>query len=393
MRIGVDGGTWTNQRGFGRFTREIVGALPAGGGHHYTLFLPPDANAEGIPSHVSVVRVPVTVSPAVAASVDGWRSGADMWRMSRAMATAPVDALFFPAVYTYVPVLRRLPVVVGIHDVIAERFPHLIFATARARWFWRMKVALAVRQATTIVTVSDHARRGIHRVLGVPLDRIRLVSEAPAAAFRRIDDRASVSSTLTRLGLSVDAPVIAYLGGLSPHKNLGRLITAFGRIVRDGRHDDLRLVLVGDFERDVFYSSYPSLRDVVSRECPDHVIFAGRLEDDIVARLLNGVRALVLPSMDEGFGLPGVEAAACGAAVVATRESALPEILGDAALYVDPASDDDIQKVLLRVLDDPALRLDLGRRAALRVAALSWHAAAAGVEAVFDELETRTGTA
>jgi glycosyltransferase involved in cell wall biosynthesis len=90
-----------------------------------------------------------------------------------------------------------------------------------------MKVALALRQATRIVTVSEHSRRGIHRLLGVPLDRIRLLGEAPAEVFRRIEDRSSVQAAFTRLGLSPDAPVIAYLGGLSPHKNLVRLITAF----------------------------------------------------------------------------------------------------------------------------------------------------------------------
>lgn len=393
MRVGIDGGTWDNRRGFGRFTRELVRALAPNGRHQYTLFLTPDADADGIPPHVGVVRVKVSVGPAVAASAHGWRSAADMWRMSRAMSTAPIDAVFFPAVYTYVPVLRRCPMVVGFHDVIAERYPDLVFATARARWFWRMKVALALRQATRVVTVSEHSRLGIHRVLGVPLDRIRLLSEAPAAVFRRIDDPASVQDAFAQLGLSKDAPVIAYLGGLSPHKNLVRLVTAFGRIVRDGGHEDARLLLVGDFERDVFYSSYPSLRALVSRECPAHVIFAGRLEDDLVARLLNGVRALVLPSMDEGFGLPAVEAAACGAAVVATRESALPEILGDAALYIDPASSDEIYQALLRVLDDDELRRDLGRRAEKRVAALSWQATAAGVDRIFDELETGQVTA
>jgi glycosyltransferase involved in cell wall biosynthesis len=392
MRIGIDGGTWNNRRGFGRFAHELVLALPDGR-HEYTLFLSPDADAAGIPSHVHIVRVPVTVAPAVAASADGWRSAADMWRMSRAMSTAPIDALLFPAVYTYVPVRRRLPVVVGIHDVIAERFPDLIFAGARARWFWRIKVALALRQATRVVTVSAHARDGIHRVLQVPLDRIRVLGEAPAAVFRRIDDPSLVREAFGRLGLSPEAPVMAYLGGLSPHKNLARLITAFSRIIRDRRHDDVRLVLVGDFERDVFYSSYPSLRDLVARECPGHVIFAGRLEDEAVARLLNGVRALVLPSMDEGFGLPGVEAAACGAAVIATRESAVPEVLGDAALYIDPASEDEIHGALLRVLDDRELRLDLGRRAAIRVAALSWGAAAERLEGLFDELATGAITA
>ena len=385
MRIGIDGGTWTNRRGFGRFTRELVGALPAGR-HQYTLFLAPDAGVETVPAHVRVVRVPVSVAPAIAASADGWRSPADMWRMSRAMSSAPIDTLFFPAVYTYVPVLRRLPVVVGIHDVIAERYPELIFGTARARWFWRLKVGLALRQAARIVTVSEHSRRGLQQVLGVPLEQIRLVGEAPAAVFRQIADRPSVEAVFVQLGLPPDTPVIAYLGGLSPHKNLGRLIAAFGRIVQAGRHGDARLVLVGDVEREVFYSSYPSLRDLVSRQYPGRVIFAGRLEDEIVAHLLNGVRALVLPSMDEGFGLPAVEAAACGAAVIATRHSAMPEILGDAALYVDPESDDEMYGALLRVLDDRALSIELGTRAALRVASLSWPAAAASLERVFDEL-------
>jgi glycosyltransferase involved in cell wall biosynthesis len=391
MRIGIDGGTWNNQRGFGRFTRELVRALSPSGPHRYTLFLSPDAEGASVPPHVDIVRVPVRVAPSVAASADGWRSPSDMWRMSRAMSRAPIEAVFFPAVYTYVPILGPMPVVVGIHDVIAERYPDLVFATGRARWFWRLKVAAAVRQATRIVTVSAHSRRGIHKMLGVPFDRIHVVSEAPADVFRRIGDRSVVDDALARLGLSPATPVVAYLGGLSPHKNLLRLVTAFSRIVREG-HGDARLLLIGDFERDVFYSSYPALRAIVARECPAHVIFTGRLEDDVVACLLNGVSALVLPSMDEGFGLPAVEAAACGAAVIATRESAMPDVLGDAALYVDPASENDIHGALTRVLNDPNLRRDLGARAAARVADLSWRATADGIDRIFDGIQTRTET-
>jgi len=94
----------------------------------------------------------------------------------------------------------------------------------------------------------------------------------------------------------------------------------------------------------------------------------------------------VLPSLDEGFGLPGIEAAACGTAVVATRNSALPDILGDAALYIDPADGAALQAALARVLDDPDLRASLGARAAERARLLTWDAAARSLLDIFAEL-------
>ena len=394
LRVAIDGGTWTNQRGYGRFTRELVGALASSGRHEYTLVLDAHAGRLGeaaVPSGVTLVSIPLTGSPSIDASANGWRSPLDLWRMSRALSSARADLVFFPSVYTFVPLMRRVATVVTIHDVIAERFPSLIFSTARARLFWQAKVWAARAQAHRILTVSEHAARGVRDVFGVPSTRLRVTGEAPAAVFRRIDDRAAVTAAMEARGLEPDMEVVAYVGGLSPHKNLGALIRTFTRLVAELPERRLHLLLIGDYEHDVFLSDYPALRTLIDRDCQGRVTLTGRLEDAEIALLLNGVRAFVLPSFDEGFGLPAVEAAACGAAVIATRASAMPEVLGDAALYIDPSLDDSVHEALHRVLTDDRLRQDLGARGALRATALTWRSAAQTVEEVFDELAVSVG--
>jgi len=387
LQVGIDAGTWSNQRGYGRFTREIVSALATlDRDQHYTLFLDRQTSPASVPPGVTVVTVPTRVSPSTAASAAGYRSPRDLLAMSRAIARTPLDILFFPSVYTYVPVLRRLPVVVGVHDVIAERFPDLVFPSRRARWFWRAKVALALRQARLVITVSDHARGGLERELGIPRSRIRVTNEAPAACFHPPTDPEAAAALRARLGVGRTAPLLVYVGGIAPHKNLLRLVRAFAALQRDAALADARLLLVGDHAGDVFHSAYEDLRALVARVCPGRAVFTGPLGDREVTTLLGTSRALVLVSFDEGFGLPGVEAAACGTAVIATRESALPEVLGDAAIYVDPGDEAAITEALGSVLHDDALARRLGERAQSRAAALSWRASATTLADAFDEL-------
>jgi len=393
LRVGIDGGTWSNRRGYGRFTREVVSALAElDRNQQYTLFLDQQTPPGSVPSGITVATVPTRVSPSTAAAADGYRSPRDLLSMARAIARAPIDVMFFPSVYTFVPVLRRrLPTVVGVHDVIAERFPDLVFPTRRARLFWRVKVALALRQASLVVTVSQHARDGVERVLGVPRGRIRLTSEAPAPCFRPPADPQEALALRARLGVGDSAPFVVYVGGIAPHKNLLRLVRAFATLTARAEHADARLVLVGDYAGDVFHSAFEDLRALIARVCPGRALFTGPLDDRDVATLLGTARALALVSFDEGFGLPGVEAAACGTAVIATRESALPEVLGDAAIYVDPNDEEAIVDALASVLGDESLARGLGERAQLRAAALSWRASAEVLADVFEELARGVG--
>lgn len=386
MRIGIDGATWENSRGYGRFTRELVRALvnldPR---NEYVLFVSPFVRGDSLPPNAQIVRVQTRIAPASAASADGYRSPRDMWAFTRAIATARLDLVFFPSVYSFVPVLQPRRVVVTVHDVIPERFPQHVFKNARARLFWTLKTQLAVAQATRVLTVSEHARQGIQKYFRLASKKIRVAPEAPAAAFHPILDRASVEAAYQRVGLSPDARVLVYLGGLSPHKNLQMLIQVFAELVRVERFSDLKLVVIGDYERDVFYSHYPVLRAQVDALSRASVIFTGFLEDAIVVPLLNGAQACVLPSLDEGFGLPGIEAAACGTPVIATQSSGLPELLGDAAIYIDPYQPIELRAAIERVLEDVSLRASMGARGLERARRLTWDASAKRVLQVLED--------
>jgi glycosyltransferase involved in cell wall biosynthesis len=291
--------------------------------------------------------------------------------------------IFFPSVYTFVPVLRPMKVVVGVHDVIPERFPDYVFRGRRARLFWRLKSGLALRQATRVLTVSEHARQGIQACLHVAAERIGVTSEAPAPAFRPAADDA-VSAVFQQLGLTPGQRVIVYFGGITPHKNIHMLVSVFADLIQDGRFADVRLVIAGDYTRDVFYSAYPAVRAHVEAACLEAVTFTGYIDDETAASLLTGAQVCVLPSLDEGFGLPGIEAAACGTPVIATRSSALPEVLGDAALYIDPTNPVELNAALERVLLDGALRQSMGARGLERAQRLSWQSAAERALHVFE---------
>lgn len=392
VRVVIDGGTWANRRGYGRFTRELVRALALHGRHTYTLVVDHSVDPSTLPAGVHVRTAHPGTSPSVAASADGWRSPLDMWRVSQALSSEPGDLVFFPSVYTFVPVVTRRPVVTGVHDTIAERYPELIFPNARARLFWTLKVQAALRQSSRIVAVSEYAGRCVREQFGLPASRVRTLLEAPAEVFQPVSDRPAIDAAFRALQLDPAAPTLVYVGGLGPHKNLERVLRAFVRVVHSGTVPGATLVLVGHHSADVFHAVDAPLRRIAEQLPAGRLVFAGGVPDDQLVLLLNGARALVLASLDEGFGLPAVEAAACGTPVIATRNSAVPEVLGDAALYVDPLDEASIHDALHRALSDDALRAQMGAVAATRAHALTWASTASTLERVFDELEPTAGS-
>ena len=177
LRIGIDGGCWSNWRGYGRYTRNLLSALAArDDGNEYLMFMDREsAAANDLPPGFKAVVVELSEAPGTAASADGRRRIGDLLRMSRAVAQHRLDAFFFPSVYTYFPLIRPVPTIVAIHDVIAERHPGMIFPNPRAQFFWRAKLALARWQARMILTVSDHARAGICEQFKLPARKVRVI--------------------------------------------------------------------------------------------------------------------------------------------------------------------------------------------------------------------------
>lgn len=334
--------------------------------------------------NVERVVVALDESPTVAAAADGARSPRDMLRLTRAVWASRPDVFFSPSVYTYFPLPPGQRAVVTIHDAIAERFPELTLPTPRARIFWKLKVALALRQADLVLTVSDYAARDIARVLGVSPARIRVAVEAPAPEY------APVAAHLARAEASAEgvpegAQWFTYVGGFNPHKRLDLVIRAHAALAAESAAAP-HLLLVGTTSGDVFFGELARLRDLVRESGTEELVhWTGFVPDDRLRALHAGAVATLLPSECEGFGLPAVEAAACGAPVIATVESPLPELLEGGGIFVAPGDERGLLDAMRRLATNPALRKSLGEEALARARALTWEAAARTALAALEE--------
>ncbi len=374
MRIGVDGGCWGNRRGYGRYLREILAALGrVDRDNEYVVFLDPAAfDTFAVPGPFRLRRVDLSVAVTQAASWKGRRSLRDLLRMSLAVRREPLDLFFFPASYSYFPVVGRLPVVVCFHDTIPERDPKVHFRSWRQALFWRMKSRLAAAQASLILTVSGYSRRCLIENLKVNPARVRVVPEAASPVFRKLDMPPAAR------------PYLLYVGGFNPHKNVAALLKAASRLA--ARWPELRLVLAGDFQSDSFQGTTGALK-TLARELgiAGRIEFTGWVPDEELCRLYNGATLVVLPSLEEGFGLPALEAMACGTPVVASAGHAFDEVVADAGLLVDPRDEKALAAAIESLLADPELRRRLSEKALERSQQFSWDAAARRLLGIFEE--------
>jgi glycosyltransferase involved in cell wall biosynthesis len=340
------------------------------------------------PGEARTLVVQTTAQPTKAAAADGARSPSDILRMSWAATRARFDAFLFLTRYSYYPLFNRTPTVVTFHDATSETRPELLFPNRRAHLFWKLKTRLALRQADRLVTVSNDARRQIAAAFGLREDSIAVVSEGPDAIFRPMAGDPAVTAARERYGLPAATPLILYVGGISPHKNLQALLRA-ASIVQGEERGPWRVVLVGDYRGDSFLGCYQELNELArSLGIEERVTFTGFVPDEDLVLLYNAASMLVLPSKGEGFGLPAVEAMACGLPVAASDLNSLPEVLGGAGLLFDPDSDEAVAASMLRLMRDPALRADLSRKGLARARDYSW---AAGADAMVRVLEAAAG--
>jgi glycosyltransferase involved in cell wall biosynthesis len=390
MKIGIDGACLANRRGFGRFARQMVEALAkAGSGHDFVVFVDrPSLRAVTIPEGMGRVVVDVSEAPSRAASATGRRRVGDMLAMARAVAKADLDVIYFPASYSFFPVWNAGRVVVTMHDTLALAHPEWVFPTWRGKMAWRAKEQAAALWADRIVTVSEAARRDLLAWFRLPDERVTVVSEGPDAVFHPEDAGPASDAVLRRHGIEAGSRYLLYVGGLSPHKNLPRLIEAFALAATS----KARLILVGDLG-DVFHTHVPALREAVERfGLGDRVHFTGFVPDADLAHLYRRAYALAQPSLMEGFGLPPVEAMACGTPVLSSTAGSLPEVVGDAGLYFDPTDIEAMSDAISGLLANPDERDRLAALALDRAARFTWALAARSLLDCFEELDPAAGS-
>ena len=381
MHIGVDATSWANARGYGRFTREIVAAMVAlAPGDEFVCFLDPlsDACFElDSPNVRKVVVATVREAPVRAASASSNRTIIDMLRMTGAVRRERLDVFFSPTVYAYFPLPPGLRAVVTIHDAIPERFPDLTLPSRKMRLFWRFKVGLAIRQARRVLTVSDHAARDLERIHGISRSRITVATEAPSSTFYAVTDEESGDVAASVAAVLGDLPPgrrwFTYVGGFNPHKNVPVLIRAHAALARELGGDAPMLLLVGSRDYDDFFSDVPAITAAIDREGTGPIVkWTGFLEDEILRYIHSSAIALVLPSDAEGFGLPAVEAAACGSPVIATRESPLPDLLFGAGFFVAPRDEAGLLSAMRELATNTELHRRFSRAAIEAAGNLTW---------------------
>jgi glycosyltransferase involved in cell wall biosynthesis len=258
------------------------------------------------------------------------------------------------------------PFVVTVYDLsfihLPESFP------ARQRRYLAAQTARACRLAERVVTISESGKADVEAIYGVPAGRIDVVVPGVSNAYRR-PSAAELDAFRAREEMA--GRFLLHVGTLQPRKNIPVLLRALARL-----HDrDVRLALVGG-KGWLYDEIFAQVEALGLRE---RVRFIGYVDDADLPLWYGACAALVFPSLYEGFGLPVVEAMACGAPVIAARTSSLPEAGGDAALYFDPHDDGMLAGQIDRLLGDPALAADLQRRGAARAARFSWSGAGAAM--------------
>jgi glycosyltransferase involved in cell wall biosynthesis len=287
---------------------------------------------------------------------------AEQFRIPLALAREGVHMVHEP--HYVLPPAIRCRSVVTIHDCIHLMFPQYLPGKL-AYWYARSSMWTASRQADRILTVSEASKRDILRFFNVPADKVVVIYNAIDERFLAPPDPQRMD--LVRQRYQLDHPFVLYVGNIKPHKNIERLIAAFSA-ARARCGDDLKLIIIGDE-----ISKYPGLRQSVHKHKVDkHVRFLGFQPQETLAAVYRLARAFVFPSLYEGFGLPPLEAMACGTPVVTSNVSSLPEIAGGAARLVDPCDVGSIADGIVDAVTDETLRAEMISRGNTRARSFSW---------------------
>jgi glycosyltransferase involved in cell wall biosynthesis len=300
------------------------------------------------------------------------RLGWDLGRLIRA------DAPDLIHVQYTAPLLTRTPVVVTVHDVSFLEHPEYFTAAGRSQL--RLTVGRTVRRAARILTVSEFSRDAILRAYDIAPEKVRVVPNAANPEFRVIGRERAQKAVRDRLRF--DAPFIFSVGDLQPRKNQIGLIAAFSKLLTECPELKHHLVLTG---KETWFT--PKVREA-AQSCgfASRIHFTGFVSDDDLLELYNACDCFVFPSFYEGFGLPILEAMACGRAVACSNTSSMPEVADGAGLLFDPHQTAEIIRALKDILLDSELRGRMERLGFQRAATFTWKKSARATLEVYREV-------
>ncbi len=356
--------------GTGQYLTHLLGGLAARGGHDYRLFAPAGVSADfgpGIPVQSWRARLPSRADKV-------WQEQAGFPRFCLRERAAVAHVPHFAP-----PLWSPCPVVVTIHDLTTLLFPE--YAGSLATRAYNALVASGARRAHVILADSEHTRGDIVKRLGVPPDRVQVVYLAAETRFSPVRDAAALTAIRQRLGLP--ERYIYYIGGLNRHKNVDGLLTAYRSLI-DRLPDAPPLVIAGS-ARSTNRRVFPDLAARAGElGLTGRVRFLGHVAEEDKAALYAAADLFVFPSLYEGFGLPPLEAMACGTPVVCSAAASLPEIVGDGGLLVNASDPGALAGAMEAVLASPDLQARLRAAGPAQAARFSWQRTAAGTVAAYE---------
>ncbi len=286
------------------------------------------------------------------------------FRLSWEMASRPPDVLFVPA--HVLPLVHPRHSVVTVHDLGYLHYPQS--HTRWSRWYLQWSTAYNARAAAHLIADSEATRRDLIEYCQTPLNKVSVVYPGYDPSFGPEPDRERLEAVRERY--HIPGPYIIYVGTLHPRKNLQTLLDAFAVVTE--QNPDVHLVIAG--KKGWLYE--PLLARVQQLGLGKWVHFPGYVPQQDLPALVSGARLFVLPSLYEGFGLPVLEAMACGTPVICSNVSSLPEVAGDAAILVNPHDTTELVTALQRLLRDGVLRRNLVQKGLSQVRRFSWETCA-----------------
>lgn len=366
--------------GTGRYLYNLLAALGQVDGVNDYFVLgpkPPKAQPE-TPSSFTWTVAPVG-GPARGANLEKL-----VWEQVGFPAAAKAARAHIAHIPHFAPAYRQfgIPQIVTIHDVIMLALPE--YRAKASAMLYTQLVSQAARRAEAIITVSEWSKHDIIEYLRIPADRIQVVREAPAPEFRRETNPERLRAVRVRYGLG--ERFVLNVGGMDVRKNLEKLVGAFAAVYHELREPDLQLFIAGDHRRLGSSPTFPDWRPLASAFGVERQIVCAPVAEEDLAALYSAASCFAFTSRYEGFGLTPLEAMACGAPVVCSNTTSLPEVVGSAGILVNPDVTDEIGAAIYRTLVAPELNADLRARGLAHSKQFSWNKVAAETSAFYEEV-------